>query len=496
MEESHAEPPFQVEDSASWDRAIAALRVDLLNAQFDLRERDFAVLVLVAGNDAHGVEAVYDRCSEWLDARYLRFATYHDRADAERLRPEFWPYWCRLPPHGSIGVHYGGWVRDAALARLAGDLSGKAWRRRLARIAAFERTLLDDGLLLVKLDIHASPELLAERAERTRRWRPDATDRFLFRSRRRIEKVSREIRSATGDDRAPWIAIDGADRRARDVAAFAAIRDALAARLAAPAPAPPAPDLAPLPAGRILADLPAPAAWEPDAWSGHDPEVLDAAAAFEATALRDAMRKAERRGIGVVVAFEGHDAAGKGGAIRRITRALPAYQYEVHPIAAPSESERRHHWLRRFWTRLPRAGRMAIFDRSWYGRVLVERVEGFASEAAWKRAYGEIVEFERNLRDRGFVLVKFWLEVSPDEQARRFAARSGTPFKKYKFTDEDLRNSAKRPAYERAAEEMFARTARPKAPWRVLPADDKRLARALVLGSVREAIERAVRKVR
>jgi polyphosphate kinase 2 (PPK2 family) len=216
----------------------------------------------------------------------------------------------------------------------------------------------------------------------------------------------------------------------------------------------------------------------------------------EAEALKAAMSKAERRGVGVVVAFEGHDAAGKGGSIRRITRALPAYQYEVHPISAPSLDERRFHWLRRFWTRLPRAGRIAIFDRSWYGRVLVERVEGFAVEADWKRAYGEIVEFERNLRDRETVVAKFWLQVSEAEQARRFADRKATAFKKYKFTDEDIRNSAKRPAYEAAAEEMFARTSTRKAPWTVVPADDKRLARVLVLRTLREAIERAVRKAR
>ena len=491
--ETRMEEPI---DRAEFERRSDALRTELLNAQFELRERDFAVTVLFAGNDEHGIEAVYDRCSEWLDARYLRFATYHDRDDAERRRPAMWPYWCRLPPRGSIGIHYGGWIRDAARDRLVGDLKGKAWRRRLERLAAFERTLVDDGMLLVKLDFSVDERVLAERAEVRRRWRPDAIDRFLHRERRRVAEVAVELQSATGGPDTPWTSIDGGDPRRRDLVAFGAIRDAIVGRLGAALPPSPVPELAPLPAGRILADLPAPAAREPEARPGHDAGSLDAEAALEAEALRAAMRRAERREVGTVIVFEGHDAAGKGGAIRRIVRALPAYQYEVHPIAAPSEDERRFHWLRRFWTRVPRAGRIAIFDRSWYGRVLVERVEGFAAEADWKRGYGEIVEFERNLRERGLVVVKFWLEISAAEQARRFAARKETPYKKYKFTDEDIRNSAKRPAYENAAEEVFARTSTGRAPWTVLPADDKRLARVLVLRTLREAIERAVRKAR
>lgn len=482
-----------------FERRSELLRTELLNAQFDLREREFAVTVLVTGNDEHGVEAVYDRFAEWLDARHIRFATYHDRDEAERLRPPMWPYWCRLAPGGTIGVHYGGWIRDAARDRLVGELRGKAWRRRLERIAAFERALVDDGTLLVKLMLSVPDAILAERARATRRWRPDRVDRLLHRERRRVAKVSREFLDATGGPRTPWIMIDGSDPRERDLAAFTAVRDAIVARMAT-TPAKETPTLGPMPSVRPLRELSPSGDRVREGRSDFDAAELDAAMQREAEALKAAMSKAERRGVGVVVAFEGHDAAGKGGSIRRITRALPAYQYEVHPISAPSLDERRFHWLRRFWTRLPRAGRMAIFDRSWYGRVLVERVEGFAVEADWKRAYGEIVEFERNLRERGpsggLVVAKFWLQVSEAEQARRFADRKGTAFKKYKFTDEDIRNSAKRPAYEAAAEEMFARTSTRKAPWTVVPADDKRPARLVVLRTLREAIERAVRKAR
>jgi polyphosphate:AMP phosphotransferase len=485
--EASEESPAPRLGKDEYEARAGILRTELLNAQFDLRERDFAVLVLVTGRDEHGVEAVYDRCSEWLDARYIRFVTHHDRDDAELLRPAMWPHWCGLPGRGTIGVHYGGWIRDAVRERLAGELRGKAWRRRIDRIVAFERMLVDDGTVLVKLDLTVDEGTIAERAEVRRRWKPDPIDRYLHRERRRIANVKDELLAATGGPATPWITIDGGDPRRRDLDAFGAIRDAIVARLGRDRPAPPVPVLDGVTGATAPASLAVAA-------PGESPEALEIALEEEGERLRAAMRKAERRDVGVVVVFEGHDAAGKGGSIRRITRALPAYLYEVHPISAPSETERKFHYLRRFWTRVPRAGRMAIFDRSWYGRVLVERVEGFATEAEWKRAYGEIAEFERNLRGRGFVVVKFWLDVSREEQARRFAERKGTAYKKYKFTDEDIRNSAKRPAYEAAAAEMFARTSTRRSPWHVVPADDKRLARVTVLTRLREAIERAVRK--
>jgi polyphosphate kinase 2 (PPK2 family) len=206
-------------------------------------------------------------------------------------------------------------------------------------------------------------------------------------------------------------------------------------------------------------------------------------------------RKSHRVGLSAVVAFEGWDAAGKGGVIRRLTKPLDAARYRVVPTAAPTEEERAHHYLWRFWRRLPRAGHWTLFDRSWYGRVLVERLEGFASEEEWRRAYSEINDFEELIVHRGLLLLKFWIHISPEEQLRRFKAREKVPFKKYKITPEDYRNRERWNAYELAAEEMVQRTSTGYARWHLVPGNDKRWARIQVLKVVCRELEGAIRKL-
>ena len=196
-----------------------------------------------------------------------------------------------------------------------------------------------------------------------------------------------------------------------------------------------------------------------------------------------------RLGPPLVVVFEGWDASGKGGAIKRLVAPLDPRHVRVSQFAAPTPDEKRHHFLGRFWPALPGWGGMTVFDRSWYGRVLVERVEGFASEEQWRRAYGEIDDFERTLADEGSIIVKFWMHVSPEEQLKRFEARAKDPLKSWKLTDEDWRNREKRPQYEAAVEEMVERTDRENAPWRVVPGESKRFARVEVLRLVNQEIE-------
>jgi len=194
------------------------------------------------------------------------------------------------------------------------------------------------------------------------------------------------------------------------------------------------------------------------------------------------------------VVFEGWDASGKGGAIKRLVAPLDPRHVRVAQFAAPSEDEKRHHFLKRFWPALPGWGGMSVYDRSWYGRVLVERVEGFAGEEQWRRAYGEIEAFERTLADEGMIIVKLWLHISPREQLKRFEARAADPLKAWKLTPEDWKNRDRRPDYELAVEEMLERTDRPHAPWRVIGAESKRHARVSVIGAVVEAIEDGMRR--
>ncbi|MGE4426390.1 MAG: polyphosphate kinase 2 family protein [Solirubrobacteraceae bacterium] len=195
----------------------------------------------------------------------------------------------------------------------------------------------------------------------------------------------------------------------------------------------------------------------------------------------------------LLIAFEGWDASGKGGAIKRLVQELDPRHYEVHQFSAPSPDELRHHWLHRFWVPLPGRGGMCVYDRTWYGRVLVERIEGLADEEQWRRAYGEIREFEQQLVDDGTMLVKIWLHVSDEEQLRRFERRRGDPLKAWKLTDEDWRNRARRPEYERAIDEMLAETDTPHAPWDVVAAESKKWARVAVIETVVARIEQCAR---
>jgi polyphosphate kinase 2 (PPK2 family) len=203
-------------------------------------------------------------------------------------------------------------------------------------------------------------------------------------------------------------------------------------------------------------------------------------------------RKAQNHGHSVILVFEGWDAAGKGGAIRRVTSALDPRAYQVVPIAAPTDEERARHYLWRFWRHLSRAGCVTIFDRSWYGRVLVERVDGLATEAEWSRAYAEIEEFEEELTEHGIVLVKYWLHITRDEQERRFRDRATSPYKSWKLTDEDWRNREKWDAYELAVNDMVARTSSRQSPWHLIAANDKNAARVEVLRVACSAIERVL----
>lgn len=195
----------------------------------------------------------------------------------------------------------------------------------------------------------------------------------------------------------------------------------------------------------------------------------------------------------VVVVFEGWDAAGKGGTIKRLTEKMDPRGYVVWPIAAPHGDDRERHYLYRFWRRLPEQGQIAIFDRSWYGRVLVERVEGFCAEEAWKRAYTEINQFERQLTDFGAIIFKFWMHISKEEQLERFRERERTNYKAWKITDEDWRNRGKWEDYETATEEMLRKTSTPNAPWTVVEANDKLFARIKVLRTVAEKLRQALK---
>jgi polyphosphate:AMP phosphotransferase len=477
-------------DKDEYEAAVPGLRTDLLRVQKQLHDADFPVVIVVNGVDGAGKGDTVNLLYEWMDARYLFTHAFGKPTEDERERPPYWRFWMSLPRRGRIGIFFGSWYTDPILQRTYGKHDDDQLDATMRRVNAFEKALADDGALVIKLWFHISKKQQKKRFRSLEKspetsWRVSKTDwkhHDLYDDFRAV--CTRALReTSTGE--APWTIIEGTDERFRHVTVARHIIERIDQRLAAPTPSrppPPNPDV-PDPV-TILDSL--------DLSKKLDKKNYEEALAQEQARLNKLSRKIAKKRLGVIMAFEGWDAAGKGGAIRRVTHAIDARQYRVIPIAAPTDEERAHHYLWRFWRHLPRLGRFTLYDRSWYGRVLVERAEGFASEAEWMRAYKEINDFEEQLVDYGIVLVKYWLHIDADEQLRRFREREALPWKQYKITDEDYRNRDKMNLYEQAASDMVARTSTEFAPWTLVEANDKRYARLKVLRTACDRIEAAL----
>jgi AMP-polyphosphate phosphotransferase len=479
-----------------YEQALPRLQDALLDAQFALRQSGkHAVVLIVTGIPAAGRSEVVNELLGWLDPKLATVYGFHAPNDVERERPALWRYWRLMPPKGRIAILHSGWYQDLLLG--AAGLGVKTasspaqLRRAVERVRQLEQMLARDGVVLCKVHLHVSPVTQKKRlaklqADRTTRWRVTKEDRWLARNYRPVERAYERALAATDQPLAPWHVVDGTDRqhralevgrqllaaiqhaddavaRARNSTRGAVARAATRARFATQPPG----------------DAPSDDEYEAEL------ERLQGR-----LALLSRRKRFERHAV--VVAFEGMDAAGKGGAIRRVTAALDARQFRVVPISAPSPEELARPYLWRFWFHLPPRGNYTLFDRSWYGRVLVERVRGFARAPDWQRAYDEINEFERQLVEHRVIVAKFWLAVGREEQFERFAERDRNPLKRFKVDPEDWANRKHWVAYQRAAQEMLARTDTRHAPWTVVPADDKRYARLAVLRSLGDRIEAAL----
>ncbi len=482
--------PGQTLSKEQYESQLPALRAALLDAQSRLRAAGFSVVVLLNGADASGKSETVNALHEWLDARFLVSQSYTEPSEEERAHPANWRYWMWLPPAGRIGVFSGAWYTEPLLERVRGTLSEAELTERCTRINAFERTLADGGTLFVKLWFHIGKKAQRARlkeleSRKVTRYRVTKQDWKNHERYGAFAKVSEQLIGQTNTSPAPWHIVDAEDARYRNITAARLLLEALEARLSQ--------RRAPHQAQRLpaIAD-PATVLDGLDLTLSLDKPASEAAVLQLQSRLNRLTRRLQKHHKSAILVFEGPDAAGKGGAIRRITWALDARSYRLIPISAPTDEERAHHYLWRFWRYLPRQGRLTIFDRSWYGRVLVERVEGFASEADWQRAYQEINEFEHELQQSGVILLKFWLHISADEQLRRFEERRRNPAKRYKITAEDYRNREQANQYEAAAAEMLARCSPPEAPFTLVEANDKRFARVKVLQAVCDRLEDAL----
>ncbi|MCH4882374.1 polyphosphate:AMP phosphotransferase [Pseudomonas sp. TMW22080] len=483
-------------DKETYDREAPALREALLEAQFELHQQKRAsVIVLINGIEGAGKGETVKLLSEWMDPRLIEVRTFDSQTDEELAHPPAWRYWRQLPAKGRMGVFFGNWYSQMLQGRVHGLFKNAVLDQAITGAERLEKMLCNEGAVIFKFWFHLSKKQMKERLQTLKDdplhswrispldWQQSKTyDKFVRYGERAIRRTSR--------DYAPWNIVEGIDPYYRSLTVGKILLEGLQAALhtpkvaARPAGVPPLPDKQ----GELtLLDC-------LDLTRHFEKEDYQEQLITEQARLSGLMRDKRMRRHSLIAVFEGNDAAGKGGSIRRVAAALDPRQYIIVPIAAPSEDERAQPYLWRFWRHIPARGKFTIFDRSWYGRVLVERVEGFCTKADWMRAYGEINDFEEQLTAAGAIVVKFWLAIDKDTQLERFQEREEIPFKRFKITEEDWRNREKWDVYRSAVCDMVDRTSTEISPWTLVEANDKRWARVKVLRTINEALEAAFEK--
>lgn len=478
----------QCVSDADFKKREAELRSQLLVLQYRALElARFPILIDFAGVDGAGKGTTVNMLNKWMDPRWLRTIGYRAPSEEARARPRFWRYWRDMPPRGETGLYLSGRYSRPLLKRVYGEFDEQQFDERLGEIIRFENALADDGALILKFWMHLSESRQKQRLEaltddELHGYKISDDDWRNHEHYNDFIAAAEKIITRTNRAGAPWNIVEGADANYRHLR----VGEVIVAELS-----------------RHLARHESHAAAETQVQvlqsvAQRSPTVFDALVLSASSKKQDYRKKLQKyqsrlgelgrrayeRGLSTVLVFEGPDAGGKGGAIRRTVWSLDARTYRVHQFAAPTDEERSHHYLWRFWRKLPRAGHVSVFDRSWYGRVLVERAEGFATEAEWRRAYNEINDFEQQIVGRGVLLLKFWLHISKDEQLVRFNERAESAFKHWKLTDEDWRNREQWDTYELLGHDVVQYTSTQAAPWVLVGGNDKQFARLKVLKTV------------
>jgi len=483
---------------------ISELRKQLRATQQLIREARIPVVVLLEGWEAAGKGGTIAELVYPLDPRGFRVRSTRRPNEEDQARPFPWRFWKDLPSRGDFIFFDRSWYRPLLEDRVEEDPGENRVKAMAAEIREHERQLTDDGYVVLKMWLHISKAEQKKRIvhmeeDRYERWRLADKERGFVKSYKKYLHAAEEMLELSNSGNAPWHLIEANNASFRRVKAMRVLLETLQRALEAK----------PAPRKKSHAGEKNGEAKELRERARHieisgPPTILDTVdlskelerKEYETrldplqSRLRDLALEIHRRNIPVILAFEGWDAAGKGGAIKRLTQELDPRGYEVIPVAAPDAIEKSKHYLWRFWRSLPPQGQMGIFDRSWYGRVLVERVEGFATEPEWRRAYDEINRFERQLADWGAVVLKFWLHLSPEEQLRRFEERERVEYKMYKITPEDWRNRLKWNEYRMAVGDMLEKTMTTYAPWTIVEAENKLWARIKTLETVVQAVEK------
>ncbi len=479
------------EDKEQLSGEIKELQALLTSQQQRLREKKLPVLVLIEGWAAAGKGSLIKELISEIDPRFYNVISPIILPESEERYPFLYHYAKAIPENGKIIFLDSGWMENTVQKSLKMEISKETYRRRVRAVNEFERQLRDGGYLILKIFLHIDKDEQYERLEALSEngdteWRVTPADLWQHREYKRFQKAYDEFMEETNDTIA-WHILDGKRRKT-------AVRDTLKLLTNLIGKG--------IEKGRYVGEpfeekfplIEMPRLKDVDL----SPVISDEEYKKELKKLQKRLGELHnviyRKKIPVVLCYEGWDAAGKGGNIRRVAYALDPRGFDVHPIASPEPHELNRQFLWRFWTRLPRSGHICIFDRTWYGRVMVERLEGFCTEKDWQRAYNEMNEFERQLTDWGAVVLKFWIHIDPETQLARFTERQNTEEKQWKITEEDWRNREKWPEYETAVDEMLKKTSTENAPWFIIESNDKKYARIKVLKIVVKELEKACRK--
>ena len=471
---------------------LKAAEEKLSQQQMKLKEKRLPVLVLIEGWGAAGKGSAIGQIIKNIDPRFFKvFSMPSTPTEEERRRPFLYRFFEKIPEAGKFTFLDSGWMDQIMKERLDGKLDDKAYAQRVDSVKRFERGLTDNGYLVLKFFFHISKKEQESRieallSEKDTAWRVSEGDLWQNRHYDKCLEAFDRYLDDTNTPSAPWYIVNSKSKKFAELQVMETLCMGIETALHNESLAVPLLQNAfPLIKMPKLRDVPL------EGKTLDEEEYKKELKELQAK-LGQLHNRLYRKRVPVIIAYEGWDAAGKGGNIKRLTGALDPRGFEVHPIASPEPHEKARHYLWRFWTRLPKDGHIAIFDRTWYGRVMVERLEGFCSENDWQRAYYEMNEFEQELHNWGAVILKFWVQIDKDTQLARFTERQNTPSKQWKITDEDWRNREKWDLYEQAVDEMLQKTSTTYAPWHILESVDKKYARIKALHIVVDALEKAL----
>lgn len=479
------------DEKKSIKKEIKELTARLSEQQLLLKEAKIPVIVLIEGWAASGKGSLINELISELDPRFYNVASLPIIPEVESRLPFITPYAEKIPENGKFMFYDSGWMENIVRKYIKHEITKKQYKKRVHAVHIFERQLRDSGYVVLKLFLNMTKEQQFERLSMLSdhvdtEWRVTEEDRMQHRE-YNLYKDTFEAFMKDTNDPIPWHVLDVNKRREKTRDAFRLLVDCIDKALSEGRyVGEPFKEEFPLVKMPKLADV------------DLSLKITDEEYKVELKRLQNRLSELHniiyRKKIPVIICYEGWDAAGKGGNIRRVTYPLDPRGFDVIPIASPLPHELARHYLWRFWTKLPRTGHFSIFDRTWYGRVMVERLEGFCDEKDWKRAYNEINEFEGLLSDWGAVVMKFWIHIDSDTQLERFTMRQNTPSKQWKITEEDWRNRDKWDLYEDAVDEMLEKTSTEYAPWHIISSNDKQFARIQTLQIIVDTLEKACKE--